>query len=120
MRNISKLKISVKRDFQEWLKETYQPYLNFHYLPRPRIECNDGFSMSVQGGDLFYSQPRQFGVNFTEMEIGFPSEYEELISGYSESNDYTETVYPYVPVGLIIEVIEKHGGIKKLEKIFDN
>ena len=109
MRSISKLKISVKQNFQEWMEKTTIS----RWTPRPRIICNDGFSMSVQGGEFTYSNPRQFGSNFTEMEIGFPSEYEELISSYSESNEYTETVYPYVPVSLIIQVIEKHGGIKK-------
>lgn len=107
MRSLSKISVSVK--FQEWLEKTTTSRWN----PRPRIECNDGFSMSVQGGEFSYSNPRQFGSNFTEMEIGFPSEYEELISSYSESNEYTKTVYPYVPVSLITQVIEKHGGIKK-------
>ena len=69
--------------------------------------------MSIQGGENSYSNPRQFGTNFTEMEIGFPSEYEELIKDYTNSEYYTDAVYPYVPVSLIIEVIEKHGGIKK-------
>jgi hypothetical protein len=47
------------------------------------------------------------------MEIGYPSHYEELIRSYAETDEYTNTFYPYVPVSLIIEVIEKHGGIKK-------
>ena len=104
MRSLSKISVSVK--FQEWLEKT----TTITFYPRPRIECNDGFSMSVQGGEFSYSNPRQFGSNFTEMEIGFPSEYEELISSYSE---YTETIYPYVPVEVIIEVIKKHKGMKK-------
>lgn len=113
MKSILKHKVNVKRDFQVWLEETYQRLPNFHYIPRPRIECNDGFSMSVQGGEFTYSAPKQFGSSFEEMEIGYPSEYEELIRGYASSEDFTDTVYPYVPVSLIIKVIEKHGGIKK-------
>ncbi len=113
MRSISKLKINVKRDFQEWLEVTHQRLLNFPYTPRPVIVCNDGFSMSVQGGVYTYSSPREFVSNFTEMEIGYPSHFEELIHSYAETDDYTRTVYPYVPVSLIIEVIKKHGGIKK-------
>jgi hypothetical protein len=108
MRSLSKISVSVK--FQEWLEKTTTISLN----PRPRIECNDGFSMSVQGGEFSYSNPRQFGSNFTEMEIGFPSEYEELIIDYAQSNNNpTDTVYPYVPVEVIIEVIKKHKGMKK-------
>jgi hypothetical protein len=110
MRSISKIRVSVKRDFQEWLEKTLS---NCRYIPRKRLECNDGFNMSIQGGENSYSKPRQFGTNFIEMEVGFPSEYEELIKDYTNSEYYTDTFYPYVPVSLIIEVIEKHGGIKK-------
>lgn len=117
MRGISKIKIKVNRDFQKWLEDTY----SLHYIgndiyyqsPRPRIECNDGFSMSVQGGKHSYSLPREYGTNFTEMEIGYPSDYEELIRDYAESDDFTGTVYPYTPVSLILQVIGKHGGMKK-------
>jgi hypothetical protein len=118
MKSIKKLKISVRNDFKNWLEETYQQLLNFHYIPRPRIECEDGFHMSVQGGDFAYSHPRNNGFRFESMEIGFPSEYEELIRNYAQSNDFTETVYPYVPIDVIIKVIEKHGGFKKnIEKV---
>lgn len=109
MRSLSKYKINVKLDFRAWLENTYVS----RWSPRARIVCNDGFSMSVQGGEFSYSNPRQFGTHFTEMEIGFPSDYEELIAGYAESSNYTDTVYPYTPVSIIIQVIEKHGGMKK-------
>jgi len=69
--------------------------------------------MSVQGGAYVYSSPRELVTNFTEMEIGYPSHYEELIRSYAETDEYTNTFKPYVPVRIIIEVIEKHGGIKK-------
>lgn len=114
MRSLSKIKINAKREFRQWLKDTYNE--NTFFTPRPPIVCNDGFTMSVQGGQYLYSNPRGGTIDFVEMEVGFPSEYEELISGYSEGDDYTLTVYPYVPVELIIEVIQKHGGMKKNKK----
>jgi hypothetical protein len=113
MRSISKIRLSVKRDFREWLEYTHQQLLNFPYRARPKIVCYDGFTMSVQGGIGSYSTPRQFVNNFSKMEIGYPSHFEELIHSYAETDDYTHTIYPYVPVSLIIEVIEKHGGMKK-------
>ena len=104
-------------DFKKWLVETleFEITTNFsYYKTRQRIECNDGFSMSVQGGKYTYSTPREFGVEFTHMEIGYPSEREELILAYAESNDEpTDTVYPYVPVEVIIKVIKKHKGMMK-------
>lgn len=118
MRSFSN-KFKIKKDFNLWLKKTLIDNDGLVSLfIRPRIECNDGFSMSVQGGDFSYSTPRRVGDSFTEMEIGFPSEPEDLILGYAESNEPTNTVYPYVPVELILKVIEKHGGMKKNKKKF--
>lgn len=50
------------------------------------------------------------------MEIGFPSDEESLINQYAEvENDWTGTVYGYVPIDTIQEVITKHGGINAEE-----
>lgn len=103
--------ISIKRQFKKWLVESVNEDFSERMF-RNRLECRDGFSMSVQGSKVTYSTPRENCFEFTEMEVGFPSEYEELIAEYSEGYDYTETVYPYVPVKLILKVIRKHGGIK--------
>lgn len=103
---------------REWLKNTYK--VSFGYQEtRPRIVCKDGFSMSVQAGEAMYSTPRtnvRSGY-YLNVEIGFPSEKEELICEYAEdSSDYTRTVYPYVPVEVVEKVIEKHGGMVDLAK----
>lgn len=106
------------KTLREWLKNTYK--VSFGYQEtRPRIVCKDGFSMSVQAGEAIYCMPR---VNlssggYVEVEIGFPSEKEDLICQYAEdSSDYTQTVYPYVPVEVVEKVIEKHGGMEELAK----
>ena len=78
----------------------------------PRIKCNDGFEMSVQGSSGHYSSPREYGDEFYEMEIGFPTQEEALIIQYAENkDDLTNTVYGWVPVHVIQKVIDKHGGI---------
>lgn len=83
---------------------------------RPLIVCNDGFTMSVQGSRIHYCFPREDQDWFTEMEIGFPSEKEDLILKYAEQEEIpTETVYGWVPVEIINKVIEKHGGINAQE-----
>ena len=44
---------------------------------------------------------------------------EPLIFEYAETeNDWTNTVYPYVPVEIIQQVIDKHNGIN-VEETFD-
>jgi hypothetical protein len=81
-----------------------------------RIECADGFSMSVQGHYGVYSNPRralQDGEEYNEVEVGFPSLEPELIMEYCENPDNpTGTVYGYVPVNLVEQLVDLHGGLK--------
>jgi hypothetical protein len=91
---------------------TRATYKTDRFYRRPRIHCNDGFNFSVQGGEGNYSTPRRNDKEFMQMEIGFPSEVEELILDFAEDRDNpTETVYGYVDNKLIQQVIDKHGGI---------
>ena len=82
----------------------------------PLIVCADGFSISVQARSTSYCLPRKDSVPHTHMEGGFPSskplnpellEYAELCG----TNEYTETVYPYVPREVFEREFELHGGI---------
>ena len=80
---------------------------------RPRLYCNDGYSISVQASAFHYCYPRLNGAkNYESVELGFPSMEDELINEYAEGLDYTETVYGYVPIEIVEKLIEKHGGIK--------
>lgn len=77
------------------------------------VVCADGFSMSVQGHEGAYCHPRiNNAEKYTEVEVGFPSEREELLMEWAESpNRPTETVYAWVPITVVRDVIAKHGGI---------
>ena len=99
---------------REWLKNTYKVSFYLQDI-RPRIVCEDGFSMSVQAGKEIYSFPRENVKSgcYEAVEIGYPNAKEELICEYAESGNYTDTIYPYVPVEVVEKVIEKHGGMKK-------
>ena len=81
-----------------------------------RLHCKDGFSMSVQAHDRAHCSPRVDPADtdyYFKVEVGFPSEREELLMEYAEDYDNpTETVYGYVPVEVVQQVIEKHRGIK--------
>ena len=79
----------------------------------PRMECADGFTMSVQGHGGAYSHPRDdFADHYTMVEVGFPSEREELLMPFVEDkSNPTDTVYGYVPIAIIEQVITKHGGL---------
>ena len=95
----------------------------------PHIVCTDGFTMSVQVGYSLYSEPKKVAKRYSKVEIGYPSEREPLLEEYVElgifdlqSNDekfvdYTDTVYPYVPVKVVDKVLKKHGGIDMIETL---
>ena len=80
----------------------------------PRVVCADGFNMSVQVSSSHYCTPRvNDAVEYDSVEIGFPSEREELLMPFVEQEEHpTDTVYGYVPVSIVDEVIAKHGGFK--------
>ena len=78
-----------------------------------QVVCADGFTMSVQAHDGAYCSPRMSGApKYTHVEVGFPSEREELLIEFAEEpRSPTQTVYGYVPVQIVTIVLAKHGGI---------
>jgi hypothetical protein len=78
-----------------------------------RCVCADGFSMSVQAHNGAYCRPRVDGASrYESVEVGFPSEPETILMEWAEDSDRpTDTVYGWVPVAVIRQVIEKHGGM---------
>ena len=91
----------------------------------PHIVCMDGFTMSVQVGYSLYSKPKKVAKRYSEVEIGYPSEHEPLLEEWAEtifedgSIDYTNTVYPYVPVKIVDKVLKKHGGINLTQTLLE-
>lgn len=136
-------------DLNYWLKETINvislaPNYFFQEV-RPRIVCNDGYSVSVQASEYMYCEPRytqwqnedgwqvingdywsssgtprNFETDhftpYESVELGYPSEVDELIYEYAEDDDYTSTVYGHVPVKIVEQLIEKHGGFKCVDE----
>lgn len=80
----------------------------------PRINCVDGFSVSVQVGRGSYCSPRNgIGPVWDSAELGFPSEppNDSIMPYVEDESDPTGTVYGYVPMPLIDALIAEHGGI---------
>ena len=76
-----------------------------------RVECADGFCMSVQANEGAYCEPRNDDGPYTEVEIGYPSDPEIMIMRWAEDKSRpTDTVYGWVPVGVVRDVIVKHKG----------
>ena len=78
-----------------------------------RVICADGFEMSVQAHQTAYCTPRiDNAEKYTSVEIGFPSEIEPMLMEFiDEVDNPTGTVYGYVPVQIVTNVLAKHGGI---------
>ena len=80
---------------------------------RPEIECADGLTFSVQASHTHYCQPRNDNGPYTAVEVGYPSKPVKELMPYAEDTENpTSTVYGYVPVEIVEQVIESHGGIK--------
>lgn len=80
---------------------------------RPKVICKDGFKISIQASEYHYCSPRTNEATlYDKVELGYPSEKEDLIMEYAEDdNDPTEIVYGFVPVKIVDKMLEKHGGI---------
>ena len=69
--------------------------------------------MSVQANAGAYCTPRiDNAQRYDAVEVGFPSDYESLLAPYAEDKeDYTGTVYAWVPTNVVTLVCVKHGGV---------
>ena len=87
---------------------------------REPVVCADGFKISIQASEFNYCSPKVSGLSiiYILVELGFPSEEEELIAKWQESpelNKPTDDVYPYIPAEVVSMIIAKHGGMVKGE-----
>ena len=126
-KNLKVTNLAKNKDLLRCVKPIHLKNENMMTSTRlPKIVCSDGFSMSVQVGFSLYSTPKKVAKRYSAVEIGFPSEHEPLIEEYAETfykedemdvTDYTNTVYPYVPVKIVDKVLKKHGGINLTETL---
>ena len=121
-RNLKVTNLAKNKDLLRCVKPIHLKNENMMTSTRlPQIVCADGFKMSVQVGFSLYSTPKKVAKRHSAVEIGFPSEHEPLIEEFAErvedEIDYTDTVYPYVPVRIVDKVLKKHGGIDIVETL---
>ena len=91
-----------------------QPLLAGHLTQVPTIVCAGGLKMSVQASRYHYCTPRDSVGPWSSVEIGFPSQRVERLMFYAEDGSApTDTVYGYVPIEVVAEVIAEHGGFAR-------
>lgn len=80
-------------------------------LVRPKFLLKDGISLSIQASSAHYSSLDSFEQDkYETVEVGFPSEpIPELLPYAEDSGAPTDSVYAYVPVDLLNNIIEAHG-----------
>lgn len=88
-----------------WLKE----------FPIPMLKCWSGLTLSIQASEYHYSHPRvNKGWPYGAFEVGYPSRMQPALRRYAEGPaDLTGTVYPFVPLDILLLVISLHGGIDR-------
>lgn len=102
--------------FNRYLMTVPRMSSGYYRGPRDRIVCNDGFNISIQAGRHLYSTPREDGGEpYSAFEVGYPSRPVPSLMEYAEDpSEPKKTVYPYVPLLTIMELIAKHDGIRGL------
>lgn len=88
--------------------------------PIERIVCKDGYSFSCQVNEYTYCNPRKSGAfPYSSVELVFPSDSDSLIDAYAENpnpsrdeDGFIKTVYGYVPIKTVTNLIKKHGGFE--------
>lgn len=55
--------------------------------PVPKIECADGFALSVQACRWTYCTPRENTGPWTAVEVGYPTDREESLMPYIDGDD---------------------------------
>jgi len=76
------------------------------------VYFKSGFGASIQAGKRSYCNPRDETGPYTTVELGFPTAREDLIMKWAENpRNPTDTVYGYVPAGVVRALTIKHGGV---------
>ena len=85
--------------------------LNFKPL-FPRIICKDNTTLSIQASKMHYSTPREDNGPYTHVEVGYPSVIPpKTWAEYADGEYPSSNVYGYIPIELVNEYIELHGGV---------
>jgi hypothetical protein len=74
----------------------------------PHLVCADGTTMSVQASRNHYCEPRDNSGPYSHVEVLCCG----VVPTWSEYGD-GEDLYGYIPIELVVEEIDRRGGIKE-------
>lgn len=102
----------LSEDLQECCP--YTSGMILYRKPRAKVQCADGFAVSIQAGWGKYSTPRCDSYDeYSSWELGFPTDRPtDAVMEYCENPEKpTETVYGHVPTKIVIDLLSAHGGL---------
>lgn len=78
-----------------------------------RVKCADGATVSVQASQYHHCEPRHDVGPYLSVECGFPSvpPPESWMPYCEDPSRPTDTVYGFVPLSVVREFIDAHGGM---------
>jgi hypothetical protein len=100
----------MKTNLNNWLKEAH--YLYDYSKVRSNLVCNDGTTLSVQASQSHYCYPRvNDSVSYSEVEVFCVST--DIPKCWLKYGDNVDNPFAYIPVVMVEEFIDSHGGIKE-------
>lgn len=113
----------MNTNLNKWLQQTYD-VSGVSYISqktRPHLTCNDGTTLSVQASSGHYCKPRESYVDcysggveifdYSKVEVWCVSS--DIPESWLDYGDQDTNPYAYIPVSLVEEFIDLHGGIKE-------
>jgi hypothetical protein len=99
----------MKTNLNNWLKEATM--VDDSCQIRKKLVCNDGTKLSVQASETDYCYPRvNDSVSYSEVEVFYISS--DVPKCWLEHGDNIGHTFAYIPVVMVEEFIDSHGGIK--------
>lgn len=80
-----------------------------------QVTCMDGVTLSVQASTSHYSSPKTNTGPWTKVEVGYPKGITAMPQSwqeYAEDSEPVSDIYAYIPIELVAQFIDEHGGIK--------
>lgn len=101
----------IVQSLNDYLTETYDETMHGTFN-RPAAVMVDGFSMHIQAGNRYYSNPgRDLVCGYSSVEVSCPSADEDMLYKYRNYHGLGNKVFAYVPSYIVDRIIQKHGGI---------
>lgn len=99
---------------QQWLEGSVISLLDYEFKHvLPNLQCADGSTLSVQASENHYCSPRTNTGPYRSVEVYLVRITSgEIPDAWYECRDTDDhDPFAYIPINLVVELIDAHGGI---------